>query len=279
MPWILTAALLLAAVCGAADAAPARVVSINLCTDILLMKLADRAQIASVSFLAAEPSGSVVADQLTGIPINYGRAEEVRLMNPDLVLAGTYGARFAVQILKEHGYRVVEVPPAMSLEEIAPAIETVGAAIGQGARAKAMADGIRERIAKMSGSSVRSRPSAIVFQPRGFATGRPSLADDVLTLAGATNRAADTGFMDWVPLGVEGLLGLNPDLVVIDDTEEAPPAMAKGILAHRALRVFAKEGRLFRAPSKLWSCGIPETLDVVADLRAELTEWSAAHVH
>lgn len=277
MPRIL-AIFLLAVVCGGADAAPPRVVSINLCTDILLLKLADRAQIASVSFLAADASGSVVAGRLAGIPINYGRAEEVRLLNPDLVLAGTYGARFAVQILKEHGYKVVEVPPAMSLAEIAPAIEAVGAAIGQGRRATAMADGVRERIAELSRTNARRRPSAIVFQPRGFAAGRPSLADDALTLAGATNRAADTGFADWVPLGVEGLLNLNPDLVVIDDTEGAPPALAKGILAHRALRVFGDGGRLVHASSKLWSCGIPETLDAVADLRAKFADWSGAHV-
>lgn len=278
MPRILTLILLAVGVCGAAAAAPSRIVSINLCTDILLVELADREQIASVSFLAAERGGSVVADRLGGIPLNYGRAEEVRLLDPDLVLAGTFGARFAVQILKEHGYKVVEVPPAMSLAEIAPAIEAVGAQIGQEARAMAMAARVRARIAELQRSRpAGARPSVIVFQPRGFAAGRPSLADDVLTLAGATNRAADTGFADWVPLGVEGLLGLDPDLVIVDDTGDAPPAMAKGILAHRALRVFAGQGRLLHASSRLWSCGIPETLDAAASLRTSFDEWSRAH--
>jgi iron complex transport system substrate-binding protein len=230
-----------------------------------------------VSFLAADPSGSIIADKIAGIPINYGRAEEVRLMDPDLVLAGTYGARFAVQILKEHGYKVVEVAPALSLAEIAPTIEAVANAIGQRARGRRMAADVRARIAAFSASSPGVGPSAVVFQPRGFAAGRPSLADDTLTLAGATNRAAGIGFADWVPLGVEGLLDLNPDLVVIDETQGAPPALAKGILAHRALRVFAGRGRLVRASSKLWSCGIPETLDAVADLRAKFDEWWRVH--
>jgi iron complex transport system substrate-binding protein len=201
----------------------------------------------------------------------------VRLLDPDLVLAGTYGARFAVQILKEHGYEVVEVPPAIHLSQIAPTIETVAAAIGQQARGQRMAANVRRRLAELSAARPSARPSAVVFQPRGYAAGRPSLADDALVLAGATNRAADTGFGDWVPLGVEGLLNLNPDLVVLDETEGQPPALAEGVLAHRALRMFSEKRRLVHASSRLWSCGTPETLDAVVALRQAFARWGSHH--
>jgi iron complex transport system substrate-binding protein len=260
-----------------AKSSPSRIVSINLCTDILLLELADRQQIASLSFLAADPSLSTIAEKIAGIPINYGRAEEVRLLDPDLVLAGTYGARFAVQILKEHGAHVVEVPPAIHLAEIAPTIETVAAAIGQRARGERMAADVRRRLAELSAARPSARPSAVVFQPRGYAAGRPSLADDALVLAGATNRAADTGFGDWVPLGVEGLLNLDPDFVVLDETEGQPPALAEGVLAHGALRIFSASGRLVRTPSKLWSCGTPATLDAVISLRRAFAQAGGAH--
>jgi iron complex transport system substrate-binding protein len=241
------------------------------------MELADRAQIASLSFLAGDPSLSTIADKVEGLTINYGRAEEVRLLDPDLVLAGTYGARFAVQILKEHGYQVVEVPPAIHLAEIAPTIETVAAAIGQEERGARLAADVRRRLAALSATRPSTRASAVVFQPRGYAAGRPSLADDALVLAGATNRAADTGFGDWVPLGVEGLLNLNPDLVVLDETEDSPPALAQGVLAHRALRIFSEERRLVHASSKLWSCGTPATLDAVVTLRRAFARSGGDH--
>ncbi len=118
--------VLASVLCMPAAARPARIVSLNLCTDILLYELADRSQIASLSFLAADPNLSIIAGKLGDIPINYGRAEEVRLLDPDLVLAGDFGAQFAVSILKEHGYHVVQLAAAMRAADIVPAIETIG---------------------------------------------------------------------------------------------------------------------------------------------------------
>lgn len=249
---------------------PHRIVSLNLCTDDLLWRLADRGQIASLSFLSADPSESLIASQIKGVALNYGRAEEVRLLEPDLVLAGTYGARFAVELLKSRGYRVIELPPADRLGDIAEQIETIGKAIGQSARAEAMAADVRDRLAELERTRPSTNVTAIVFQPRGYAAGAPSLADDVLTLAGARNLAAEAGFKSWVPLGVEGLLELDPQLVVIDSSSRAAPSIAQGILSHPALRYFRARHRMIRVDSNLWACGTPRTLDAVDQVRAAI---------
>ena len=60
-----------------AETRPQRIVSMNLCTDQLLMMLADREQIISLSYAAADPNQSLVADKVGDIPLNYGHAEEV----------------------------------------------------------------------------------------------------------------------------------------------------------------------------------------------------------
>ena len=260
---------------AAAAERPHRIVSLNLCTDDLVWRLADRDQIASLSFLSADKGLSLIADQIAGVSINYGRAEEVRLLDPDLVLAGTYGAQFAIAILKSRGYKVVEVPPAMGLADIAPDIELVGAAIGQPARAAAMAARVRSRIAELAATRPRAGVTAIVFQPRGFAAGAPSLASDVLTLAGARNLAAEAGFKDWVPLGVEGLLELDPELVVIDAAPNVSPSISGEVLKHRALRHFSEHHRLIRVDSNLWGCGTEETLKAVDEIRAALQAQSS----
>ena len=259
-------------------AEPHRIVSLNLCTDYLLWRLADRTQIASLSYLAADPTESLIAADIKGVPLNYGRAEEIRLMNPDLVLAGTYGARFAVELLKSRGFNVVEIAPANGLADIAPEIETVGKAIGQEARAGEMVRRFRARLAALQASIPPSKVTAIVFQPRGFAAGAPSLASDVLGLAGARNLAAEAGFKSWAPIGVEGLLELDPDLVVIDSPPDAPPSISSGVLRHRALRYFSQHHRILQLDGNLWSCGVPETLDAVDEIRSALardkvTSW------
>ncbi|MGB0498119.1 MAG: ABC transporter substrate-binding protein, partial [Rubricella sp.] len=67
-----------------------RVVSINLCTDILVLQLADPGQIAALTFLATDPRSSILAEEAAGFPLIRGRAEEVFALDPDLVLAGAF---------------------------------------------------------------------------------------------------------------------------------------------------------------------------------------------
>src|SRR6056297_3507789 len=86
-----------------ADPAPRRVVSINLCTDQLAMMLAAPGQLISVSDLAADPHRSAMAEAARAYPVNHGRAEEVYLLDPDLVLTGAYNARATVEMLRGVG--------------------------------------------------------------------------------------------------------------------------------------------------------------------------------
>ncbi len=53
----------------AAPGRPSRIVSLNLCADELVLRLADREQIAAVTYLASDPRGSTVAAEATGVPI------------------------------------------------------------------------------------------------------------------------------------------------------------------------------------------------------------------
>src|ERR1700704_5523405 len=72
---------------------PRRIVSINLCTDELVLRLADRRNITSVTWLSGLPESSNVVNLAAGIPVNHGLAEEIIPLDPDLVLAGIYTAR------------------------------------------------------------------------------------------------------------------------------------------------------------------------------------------
>ena len=85
------AALVLAPALASAPAlagAPQRVVSVNLCTDQLALMLAAPGQVISVTKLAAVPRVSTMAAQAADIPANSGLAEEIYMLQPDLVVAG-----------------------------------------------------------------------------------------------------------------------------------------------------------------------------------------------
>ena len=68
-----------------------RIVSLDLCTDQLLVELVARERIAAVTYLAAHASLSAIPEQARGLPITHGGAEDVLRLDPDLVLAGPFG--------------------------------------------------------------------------------------------------------------------------------------------------------------------------------------------
>src|SRR5262245_29658790 len=102
-PWLISHAAVAAALPEGG-----RVMSINLCTDALVLDLLPPERIVSVSFLSRFSSDPGLAAKAARVGVNYGLAEEVAAQNPALVLAGIFSATATRQALKRVGYPIVE---------------------------------------------------------------------------------------------------------------------------------------------------------------------------
>jgi iron complex transport system substrate-binding protein len=118
---------------GATDAPakPTRIVSLNLCTDELVLRIAEPQNIASVTWLSRDPDNSNVADLAARIPVNHGLAEEIILLNPDLVVAGAYTTRTAVALLRRVGIPLAEIGVPNNLDDVRGQIRDVTALVGE----------------------------------------------------------------------------------------------------------------------------------------------------
>lgn len=260
-------------VAGAAPAlaeGPARVVSINLCTDQLAMLLAAPGQLVSVSHLATEVQSSSMVEEARAYRMNRGQVEQVFLMRPDLVLAGTYTQAATVDLLRGLGVEVVQVPPATSLAEAVDQLRIVGAALGQETKANAMADQFAAAIeeARFHGPT----RSAAFYYPNGYTTGDGTLANDVLTLTGFHNIGAKAGVTGGGTLPLERLVMAAPDLVI---TSEPYPGASRSeeILVHPALDMVRAGAGAGMTSDADWVCGTPHLLraiDKMAAARAHL---------
>jgi iron complex transport system substrate-binding protein len=253
---------------------PARIVSLNVCTDQLLMQLADRAHIASVSFLAADPATSAMAGQAAGLHLNHGLAEEILPLQPDLVLAGSHTAHAAGFLLRRLGYRVVEVPLADSFDDIRRNIRTVAEAIGVPARGAALIAEFDARLAGGGADNEGDAPLAVIYQANGYTTGAGSLSDAVLRAAGFRSMGQQLGVRGVSHLPLERLLMLDPDALVIGERRDAP-ALANELFDHPALRHAFAGRRVVSVPSQLWSCGTPAVAEAVVLLRAASKQIAA----
>ena len=95
-----------------------RIASINLCTDQLLVTLADPSQILGLSPYSRDRARSWDAVKSAQFPKLSGEAEDVLVLRPDVVVAGRFTKRATRELLKEKGLRVVEFDAARSLDDV-----------------------------------------------------------------------------------------------------------------------------------------------------------------
>ena len=269
--------LLLPASARAAGGAQ-RIVSLNLCTDELLLRLADPARIASVTWLSRNRSGSNVADLAERVPVNHGLAEQVVASDPDLVLAGRFTTRLAVGMLKRTAIPIVEFDVPRSLEEVREQIREVAKLVHAEARGQQLTAEIDRRIAAVAGKPRSLRPTAVVLNPNGFTVGQGTLADQVMTAAGLDNIAAKlrTGNYGQIPLEIVALHEV--DVLIVSASRDGPPSMATEILRHPILSRLART-RIVVLPGRLWSCGGPGVAEAIERLDAVAAKSSAQDPH
>ena len=268
-PLVLAAfAAVSAAATAAAEPLP-RVASINLCADQHVLALADPEQILTVSWLAADPEESLMANEARRHTLNYGTAEELLKFAPDVVLAGTYTSPFTRTMLRRLGFRVVELEPEASVADIERNVQLVAEIVGQGPRGEQLVAKLREDVRTIEANRPARKLAAVIVRPGGFTVGADSLAIELLTLAVFTNVAAERGLDRWGSLSMEALLRSSPDVIVLTGYRSTQPSLANAVLEHPALRRLGVTQRTITVHTALWACGLPRSIEAAALLQRE----------
>ncbi|MDX2259904.1 MAG: ABC transporter substrate-binding protein [Hyphomicrobiaceae bacterium] len=242
---------------------PARVVSINLCTDQLALMIAAPGQIASVSFLARDRSMSVMADAARAYPENHGLAEQVFLMKPELVLAGTYMTASTVDLLRRLGITVEEFAPATSFADIRRDIARMGELLGHPKRAAELIAELDTRLAAASRVGGPRSPLAALYYANSYTSGRSTLPDEIVTLGGLRNLSRELGLAGVEKLPLEILVRHAPRVLVTGESYEGAPALAQEGFRHPALKGLGAEEVPAATADKYWICGGPFTAEAV----------------
>lgn len=257
-----------ASVAARADAgnpAPQRIVSVNLCTDQLLVDLVSHERIAGISRLAADPVLSAVADRVQGITLLRGMAEEVLAQKPDVVLTTAYSTPEVVALLRRIGVRVEVIDMANDLDGIRQAIRHVARVVGEVERGETLIGDFDHRIAAAAPRDTH-RPTALVYQINSLTAAPGGLLDAAFGAAGFQNAARLRHLGPAGQLPLETLIAHPPDLVVLaHDPQRFRTAMADN-LRHRAFRNLLTRRWHVKVPMSLWLCGTPAIASAIEEL-------------
>jgi iron complex transport system substrate-binding protein len=272
---VLAAAALAAPGAPAAEARakPQRIMSLNMCTDILVLQLVPKSRIASVTYLARTAVEAIDPTLDDGVTVNQGAAEEVLAQKPDLLITGDMSTPMTRRLAKLAGVPLVEVKSAQTFADIRAVTRQVGAAVGEPARAEAL---IARMDAELADLAAHPPPRRIRVAAWSGDTvpGKATLANAIIEAAGGVNIAANLDPARANSFGIEDLLAARPEVLMYGQGAAGRPSVLSGQTGHAAVRKLWA-GRRIGYPEALYTCGAPQSARAAIDLRHALSAVAA----
>jgi iron complex transport system substrate-binding protein len=252
---------------------PMRVMSMNECTDQIVLALLPPERIASVTWLSRDPETSQLPARARQVGINHGFSEEVLRQRPDLVIAGTYTTTATRAMLKRLGWPLLEIGPSDTIDQIHETTRRIAKAVDEVGRGEALLARMDRQLAGLrSYSGPRMRVAA--WDGAGFSAAKGTFLDTVLTLAGAENISADRMLTQPGPPSTELLLAAAPDLIVQGGSASGTSRFSDASY-HPVIRQYWGRDRMVHIRPAYYLCGTPFIADATLRLREELRAKAA----
>ncbi|MDX3899429.1 MAG: ABC transporter substrate-binding protein [Sphingobium sp.] len=263
--YMILAALGLALASGRAEAAapPRRIVSLNVCSDQLVLALADRAQIAALSPFAHDPALSAAAGEARDLRALTRPAEQVLAIRPDLLIGRADGAGGVAGTPQGMRIAGIGLDDSASYADVVAQIRRVARAVGHAGRGEALVRRMDRDLAalpQLSGGKV-----AAYYQRRGFMTGTGTLVDDLMRRAGLINLAARLGKPGLAQVGLEQMIAARPDFIIIERETMRVRDQGTEMLHHPILRAIPR----LTLPQAWTVCGGPAYVEAARSLVAQ----------
>jgi iron complex transport system substrate-binding protein len=267
-------ASIIAALAMIATPAPAaelpRIASMNVCTDQLLLTLADPEQILGLSRYSRDVSQAWAAGDARRYRILSGGAEDLLVLRPDVVVASLFDKRATRELLKAKGLRLAEFDVPRSLDEVKDQIRRMGEITRHPDRAAAEIAKLDAAIARARQAVAQKQYRVLPLSRRGWVSGSESLLSSLLTETGLYNAAGELGVAFGGFASLEAIVNLKPDFIVVSDAGDTAEDDGRAFLLHPALERFYPPSKRIVIPDRLTVCGGGMLANALDMLIAEL---------
>jgi len=244
-----------------------RVVSLDYCADQFVLKLLPRSRILAVS-PDAKKSFSYMRESADGVRQVRPIAEDILIIQPDLIVRSYGGGSYAVTFFERAGVPVLQVPVVDSIDAVRNAVLFISEGLGELERGEAVVAEMDQRLSAIRNSS--SKRNALYMTPSGVTSGPGTLVHDMLLAAGLMNFEEKTG---WRPIPLERLAYEQPDVVAAAffDSRTNNPALWSA-MRHPVARRQLGERPTVMLQGAWTSCGGWYLLDAIEALASDETK-------
>ena len=253
----------------ASAAAAPRIVSMNICTDQLLLAIADPAQIMGLSRFSGN-ARQWAGPEARKFPILSGGAEDILVLKPDVIAASDFDKRSTRELLKANGQNLVEFPVPRTLADVREQIRQMGDLAGHPERAAAEIARLDAAISGAKQAAAGKHFRMLPLSRRGWVPGRDSFVGAILAEAGLASAAGELGISFGGFVSMEEIIKLKPDFLVVSDLGERAEDDGRAFLLHPALERFYPRTKRIVIPERMTECGGVLLADALNALSAEL---------
>ncbi|MFA7255866.1 MAG: ABC transporter substrate-binding protein, partial [Candidatus Omnitrophota bacterium] len=211
--WLLAGLLVFVVNVNAANpdpraSSPQRIVSINLCSDELLLRLVPPERVAALTKFSADREVSTIASQAKDIKKIQGGIEDVQACGPDLLVGGKFSHKETLRFFSRSGIPVLTLGVPKNFEDIYTDIRKLAAAVGESPKGEAIVKEMQDKLeelkpkatpgVKFRGPEVKHRvltgsKRALFFQSGGLVPGSGTFENAIMEAAGLENLATTAG--------------------------------------------------------------------------------------
>lgn len=261
-------ALILATAAGPAK--PARVASLNLAADEVLVELVPPERLVGVTSWGDDPDSSNVAGRLPAGAVRFPKADIERLvaLRPDVVVVSEYTDADFLRLVERSGMRWHRMQGMGSMAGVRQAIVDLGRVVGEEEAARALVaryDATLADLARRLDGAPRPR---VLYWSGEMTAGAGTAIGALIECAGAANVGREMGVQGIAPPGAERAFVADPDVVLVTSW----PGIADDVRGHPLLsRLRAvREGRVVVMPNELLVALSQYTADACWDLASRL---------
>ena len=249
-----------------------RIISINMCTDQLLLDLADRSQIIGLSPFAKDATRSWAAARAEGLPVLSGTAEEILMLQPDRVISGRFTKRATREFVRVRGIALDEFDFVSTIAETKEQILRVAALVGAPEKGRARVAELDAALARLKAAAAGRRLRVLPLSRRGWVTGRESLMSELLNAAGLINATDEATPPTGSFISLESIIALQPDAVLVSKEDARAEDQGQAMLLHPSIQALFPPERRIVMPESLTVCGGPMLVEAMDRLASQITK-------
>ena len=222
-------------------AKPERIITASVGHDEVVLALAPGHRLVAVGNPTKNETFSNVASLVQDKPEITRDPETIIAQSPDVIVTSPFFPAEGIEALSRVGIPVVQTELQHDPEARIDNILLIGYILGEEERALEFAAEVRERYASLVAVTGKAEPRPRVlaltqYSDKLWVAGGNSTEGGVITAAGGLNAAEEAGIESNQPTSLEGVIAMNPEIIIIPQPVEfGGEEFRQSLLANEAL--------------------------------------------